>query len=215
MTYWVFDLDGTLVDSHSLFFNSLSWVFSHFNRTFTALDSAETLKTPGKEFLQYFKNQFGDHDGHKAYQLFQTRLNSDNSQTPYIEGILDLIHLLDIKGYHKAIWTARERHSAQGVIDFHQMDKKFNPIISSNDVTYCKPHPEALHEIAQHFNCKTEDLIMVGDHDNDMLAAHHVGAKAIRANWLDPQRNPKAISDNEITFNHPHDLINYINKVTS
>ena len=59
--------------------------------------------------------------------------------------------------------------------------------MSGSCVSICKPNPEGLLKIAEHFEIETSDIVMVGDHDNDVKAAKNCGAQAVRVYWYNPK----------------------------
>jgi phosphoglycolate phosphatase-like HAD superfamily hydrolase len=113
---WIFDLDGTLVDSFSHYFVTLSAIFEKHGRRFT-----EELKIPALTLP--LSELFEQHLGKNAVQPSFATLHSDS--------------LRDAK-----------------------LIRPFDGII-----------------------CRPDSVVVVGDHEHDMLGAKSVGALAVRASW--------------------------------
>jgi beta-phosphoglucomutase-like phosphatase (HAD superfamily) len=72
MKYWVFDLDGTLVDSLTIHFQTMEKVFNHFDRSFGSDDHKEVLKLSSKSLPSYFLEKFDNNNVTAAQNLFKT-----------------------------------------------------------------------------------------------------------------------------------------------
>lgn len=187
MKHWVFDLDGTLVDSHHVYFNSLREVFGSFGADFSVEDEKEVLRISGKEREIYLARKVGRNAVQPAMNMFMARLQDDLKLVRPFAGVVSLLESLAAKGTQLAVWTARDLYSAKLVLEETGLGKYFSSIVSSNCISQCKPAPEGLMEIASRFQCDSKSLTMVGDHDNDIMAAKACGAKAIRVFWHDPK----------------------------
>ncbi len=183
MKYWVFDLDGTLVDSLTTHFSILKTVFEHFGADFTEDNHQEVLKVTAKTLPQYLESKLGSESAVLAHDLFQ-KLNHDSFQNikPF-EGIEDLLRSLKKNGVELAVWTARDLVAMEKILVHTGLHTYFSICISGSCTTEGKPHPEGLQRIAEHFRSEQNSMIMVGDFDSDMLGAQAFGIKAIRVVW--------------------------------
>ena len=198
MKYWVFDLDGTLVDSHSVYFNSLRKLLESYDVSLSESDEQDILRTPVKERVSFFAKKVGAECADEALRLFEIRILQDDSDVEVFDGIVKLLEKLIHQDKKIALWTARDMNSARRVIHNTGLSPYFSFFMSGTCVSNCKPAPEGLLRIAQAFDCDPTALVMVGDHDNDMLAARACGAKAIRALWNDPSLDCE-LSDHQFT----------------
>ena len=88
-----------------------------------------------------------------------------------------------MRGCKLAVWTSRDRTSALTLLQRNKLDHYFDVVIAADCVTKHKPDPEGLLRIATELGCDVDDVVMIGDHDVDVLAARAAGVKPIRANW--------------------------------
>jgi len=195
MKHWVFDLDGTLIDSHSAYFDSLQYVFVRHGLDLSEDDKKEVLRIAVKDRRSFFSRKLGTDRVDGALEMLETRLLDDHKKIKPFDGIPEVLKKLRSNNVKLAIWTAREMDSAVEALNHTGLNEYFSFYMSGSCVSNCKPDPEGLIRIAKQFECDPTAISMVGDHDNDMLAANACGARAIRALW----HNPSAVSDCKIS----------------
>lgn len=180
MKYWVFDLDGTLVDSFGHYFNALSEVFQAHGARFTPELHFPALTHPLTEF---FGEYFGKDAVQPALRMLQEKSNADARVIRPFSGITNAVESLAGQGARIGVWTNRDWTSARLILDHSGLGRYAEICVSGTCVTQRKPHPEGLLRIIDHFGCETSSVTVVGDHDHDVLAAKEVGARAVRASW--------------------------------
>lgn len=188
MKYCVFDLDGTIVDSHSVYFTLLQEVFSHHNITMTEEDKKELLRISSKDRNSFFIRRLGEHNLVSANRLMREKMAQVHSNIQPFQGIVEVLQNLYEQEVKIALWTARERDSAENALELTNLAQYFSYLVSGSCVSRCKPDPEGLYKISRHFGCSPSELHMVGDHENDMNAARACGAIALRASWHNPEQ---------------------------
>jgi phosphoglycolate phosphatase-like HAD superfamily hydrolase len=183
MKHWVFDLDGTLVDSLTTHFKILKQVFDRFEAEFSEDNHQEVLQVTAKTLLPYLETKLGV-DAAPAAHVFFNELNAKAFQTirPF-GGIEKLLRTLQAQGAALALWTARDAHATEKILNHTNLKAYFSIWVSGCCVSQGKPHPEGLQKIAEHFSCSNETMVMVGDFESDMLGAQAFGAKAVRVHW--------------------------------
>lgn len=183
MKYWVFDLDGTLVDSRTVHFQILEKVFAHFEVPFGPADHQEVLKINAKTLPQYFASKLGTQNVQSATDLFDQLTGEAVKTIQPFDGITDLLTALQSRDLKLAVWTARDLKTTKEILKSTGLEDYFSICISATCVEQAKPHPEGLQIVANHFDSKATDMVMVGDFDSDMLGAQAFGTKAIRVLW--------------------------------
>ncbi len=84
--------------------------------------------------------------------------------------IKETLEELHKKNYIKTIFTNRG-HSLHYLLEHFDMNKYFQYKLTSFDVENTKPHPEGIFKTIEKFNAKKEDVIFIGDSENDFNAA--------------------------------------------
>ena len=178
--YWVFDLDGTLVDSFKYYLNFLYRKFSEKDVSFEAHEVARCLGLPAHTFLI---EKLGETEAKVALLELKEQSVEDTKEIRPFAGITELLKSLKAKDRSIAVWTSREFHSANAVLSSAGLSEYVDTLVSSTCVENHKPHFEGLERISLEFGSKNHEMVMVGDHDFDMIAARNFGAYGLRASW--------------------------------
>lgn len=198
MKHWVFDLDGTLVDSLPAHFEVVETIFKTFNRPFSKENHHEVLKATAKTFAVFLEKHVGHKNLPLALAMFHELTNEALKTIRPFTGIEDVLKTLKSKQHHLAVWTARDLIVTEQILKHSGLSPYFSVCISGTCTAQAKPHPEGLQRIATHFNSDTSSMLMVGDFDSDMLGAQAFGIKAVRVNWhslnSQPATSPCAIA---------------------
>lgn len=183
MKHWIFDLDGTLVDSLTIHYQVLEKLFRKFDKPFSKDDHHDVLKVTSKTLPSYFDSRLGTENLELSLRLFRELTAEAMKIIKPFEGIEDLLKTLKHQGCHLAVWTARDLAATKEILKHTGLDFYFSICVSGCCTVQGKPHPEGLQKIADHFECGADSMVMVGDFDSDMLGAQAFGIKAIRVFW--------------------------------
>lgn len=180
MRHWVFDLDGTLVDSFSAYFGTLETIFNeHGARFFPGLQYPALTE----RLDLFFEQHLGSRSVNTALSRLQFLSNRDAQRIQPFSGLITALHDLADQGSRIAVWTNRDRESASLILEASGLDRFAEVFISGTCVSRRKPDPEGLLTIIDRFGCDPSTVTMVGDHEHDVTAAKQVGARAVRASW--------------------------------
>lgn len=177
---WVFDLDGTLVDSFGHYFECLSAIFAARGAQFRDEHRLPALTESLPVFLTH---HLGKAALAEAFAELQRRSNDDAERILPFEGVTPLLSRLKNEGKRVAVWTNRDLESAELILRHSGLVRYVDYCVSGTCVENRKPHPEGLSRILARLDCKLASVTVVGDHDHDMLAAKAAGARAVRASW--------------------------------
>ncbi len=183
MKLFIFDFDGTLVDSkpiieagmaHTLSLLGLPLDLREEWLKYVGLPVEEGIRRtfPLDESLTFEKvltaYRTFDHQGHEPLiQAFQ--------------GIPELITELREQGRPMAIATSKRNRGLKPTMVRLGWSDWFDPIVTPDEVENGKPHPESLHQILERTNREAEDCLMIGDtpFDVDMATAAGVPSLAV------------------------------------
>jgi phosphoglycolate phosphatase-like HAD superfamily hydrolase len=157
-----FDCDGVLFDSRQANIAFYNAILEHFGRP--------PLSTP--EAADYVHS-------HTVFQslayLFQDYPDLDEvlcfSRTldygPFIPMMVEEPHLRVFLQFLRSTWftaLATNRTTTTGmVLSYHGLAGDFDLVVSAQDVSRPKPHPEAFWRILEHFGLAPEQAIYIGD----------------------------------------------------
>lgn len=180
MRHWVFDLDGTLVDSFGHYFDALEEIFLAHGTSFEPELRRAALTDPLREL---FERHLGRSAVPEAFARLQIRSNDDARLIRPYAGLDGLIRQLQQRGARVAVWTNRDLESASLILEHSGLKPLTEVCVSGTCVTERKPRPEGLLRLIDRFGCDPDEVTMVGDHEHDVSAAKEVGARAVRASW--------------------------------
>lgn len=180
MQHWVFDLDGTLVDSFPHYFSALEEIFRSNGKTFVPTMKHESLSLMPREF---FQKHLGDDAVAPALEQLHARSESDSEHIRPFAGALDLVKGLRERKRGVSVWTNRDLRSARLILEHSGLAPYVQSLVSGNCVRRHKPDAEGMLLIASMHQKQTSDFVMIGDHEMDMRAGRAAGAKTVRASW--------------------------------
>lgn len=167
----LFDLDGTLIDSQPLVFETFRQVFAKLKPGYPLSDQelysffGPTLETT---FLRYFHPDEID-DVIELYQQINLQLHAEYlKEMPYA---LETIVQLHEQGYVLGI-VSNKRHA---VVELGLEQSKLKPymdaVYGKEDQPVCKPKPDGLIHAAKQMGYKLDEVLYFGDNAADIQAA--------------------------------------------
>jgi len=172
----IFDLDGVLIDSISnmraaLKMTSLSLKikleFSSYIK-YLGLPFEIIMKKMGiKKDIKKIKAKYSNFSKKTLYKIKIKKKH-----------LLELKHLK--KNYNFAVFTSKDKLRSKIIL---QKYKFFKYIVTSDDVSKGKPHPEGLIKILKKTKNKKNEVIYVGDSIYDYKASKNFGIKYLHAKW--------------------------------
>lgn len=179
----LFDLDGTLVDSNELiiasFHKALSECFP--DRSFSRPEIIPMIGPPLQE-------SFGALNPEKqsVTAMIEIYLKTYRQlEFSYIDIYPHAIEMLDgfkARGFNLAVVTTKFRRSAMPSIRHFGIDRRISTIISLDDVSNHKPHPEPVLKALAAFP-NVDQALMVGDAPSDILAGKNAGVLTCGVSW--------------------------------
>lgn len=182
-TVFLFDLDGTLVDS----------VYQHVLAWHAALE-AEGLALSVWQIHRkigmsggLFANQLLRETGHELTPDLLARLRARHSEayqklSPSVKplpGARDLLQALTEGGIPWAIATSGRMETAAPNIEALGIDPKAAHVVTRDQVKYAKPDPDLFLAAADRLESPIENAVVVGDSIWDMLASKRCRALGV------------------------------------
>ncbi len=94
-------------------------------------------------------------------------------------GLHDLLALIDQRGLPKAIATSGARHYAEELLRRIDLHEEFKFLVTANDVTHGKPHPEIYELAAARLGLTAAETLVLEDSHNGCRAAIAAGAYTV------------------------------------
>jgi HAD superfamily hydrolase (TIGR01509 family) len=172
----VFDLDGTLLDSLPLVLAAITHALEPFG-TRPTMDIFATLGGPPARFLPDFLRDVNH------LPVAMARLEAYHRENTHLiqpfEGVPAMLADLRALGVQVAIWTGRDRISAERLLLAHQLQGYFATVVCGDDLPTHKPEPEGLREIMRRLGVSPSETVFVGDADVDVLGGAACGVDTI------------------------------------
>ncbi|ASN04751.1 pyrophosphatase PpaX [Virgibacillus necropolis] len=176
----LFDLDGTLIDTNELIIASFLHTFEHYKLPITR---EETLPFIGPTL----KATFDKVDPTKSEDMIQVYrdhnlYHHDNYVNAY-PFVVETLKRLKEKDIKLGIVTTKMRTGTNMGLKLVGLDKLFDTVITLDDVTNAKPHPEPIVKAMNELGADATSTLMVGDNFHDIEAGQNAGVQTAGVAW--------------------------------
>jgi pyrophosphatase PpaX len=181
---WLFDFDGTLVDSENLILAS----FRHATGAVLGATPSDDVLRSGIGLT--LEQQAHDLAGDRAQELFDVYVEHNRASHAELlrtfDGIPEMILRLRKRGARLGVVTAKIRPTMELGFEHVPLERSwFEVLVAKEDTDRHKPHPEPLMLALELMGAAAGDAIYVGDSPFDIRAAHAAGVTAAAAAWGD------------------------------
>ena len=174
---FLFDLDGTLVNTDSIYVKIWKQILSEYNIDLT---------------LELFNKYIHGNSDDKVVNMLipsadvnQISLLKDNlfieniNDVTLIDGMYYFIKLVKIKGYNCSIVTNCNRDVAEAIIDYCKLTKMIDFIVVGNECSRSKPYPDPYIDAINKYNVDTNKVIIFEDSKSGLLSARQTNPSCI------------------------------------
>ncbi len=177
----VFDLDGTLIDSHAITIQA----FNHgiVSTGGSAMTATDIMSHYGCGEDQVLEKIVGPEKTQKAYQAYQRYFKDHLHQIQLYLGISELFKLLKTHHIPISIFTARNQITTEALLKQQGLLETFLTVITADQVTHPKPSPEGLCLALSKMQLQPSEVLFVGDSPVDMIASESAKTCGIAALW--------------------------------
>ncbi len=180
MKHWIFDFDGTLVDTDGIFGQALLHALEPFSVD-VGKDFMEQIrhKHPHRIFEDHLSEEQAD-QAMERMRVIGAELSNNVKAFP---GISEVLKTLEKNRVSLSIWTGRDRESTLRILEKTGLTGFFEKIISGTCVPTNKPGMDGLLEIRDHHKAVPDEMVMIGDHHHDIEPANDLGITSVYARW--------------------------------
>ena len=174
MTTFIWDLDGTLIDSYEVFLEALSESFANFNLPFDRETVYNFIK--GQSVNALLKEQPVPFQEIKEDST--TNSTAKNDKVKLMVGAKAILDWTQKENIQNFIYTHKGKN-AYDLLNQLEISPYFLEIVTSENGFKRKPHPEAINYLLEKYKLKPEETYYIGDRILDIEAAHNSGLPSI------------------------------------
>ena len=183
LSTFLFDLDGTLIDSIELILRS----YRHTMRTHRGLEPPDDvwmsgLGTPLWVQFRHWTNDPAEIEAMVATYRAYNLAHHDTLVRPY-DGVVAAVRDLGAKGKTLGLVTSKLRSGAIRGLQVAGLKDAFAVIVGADEVTHPKPHPEPVLKALEHLRVPAADTVFIGDSRHDIECGRAAGVKTAAVLW--------------------------------
>jgi HAD superfamily hydrolase (TIGR01509 family) len=131
---------------------------------------------------------------------------------PPYPGIDVLLAALSARGLRLALCTGRGRPSTGLILEALDLDRRFEVVVTGEEVPRPKPAPDGLLETARRLGVAPADILYVGDSIKDVDAGLAAGAVTVAAGWGGVEGRPEGFARAALVADRPDDLLDFLDR---
>jgi pyrophosphatase PpaX len=183
LSTFLFDLDGTLIDSIELILRS----YRHTMRTHRGLEPPDDvwmsgLGTPLWVQFRHWTDDPAEIEAMVATYRAYNLAHHDALVRPY-DGVVAAVRDLRNKGKTLGLVTSKLREGALRGLQVAGLEEVFEVIVGADEVTHPKPHPEPVLKALEQLRASAADTVFIGDSRHDMECGRAAGVKTAAVLW--------------------------------
>jgi beta-phosphoglucomutase len=206
----IYDVDGTMVNSEPLHVETWDKALQQFNHHLSDLSPTLQTTMAGKKPTAIAKEMVEelhlDIDPDllvkKKIAIFMHLIKTELQGMP---GIVNSVKRLKEKGYKLGIGTSFNKKYVGFVLDRLNLNNYFDAIITGDEITNSKPHPDTFLKVANKLNINPAECLVVEDATSGVQSAKAAGCYCIAITNPSAVPQDTSLADKIITS---HDEIN-------
>ncbi len=207
MNTYLFDLDGTLLDSIELILTSFHHTSrTHLDREFSDEYWLAGVGTPLRDQLLTIAGSVEERDAMlDTYRDFNLGRH-DEMAKPY-PGVVDVVHELHRRSARLALVTSKMSVGANRGLALLGLEAAFPVRVCADDVVHGKPDPEPVLKALEALGSPAADAVFIGDSEHDIEAGRRAGVTTAAVTWGPFPRETLEAAGPDLWIARPEDLL--------
>ena len=207
MNCFIFDIDGTLIDSAPVYLPALGKALNEHGYTPSPEQIQTAFGMTGWQGLAYCGVPEEQFDA--VMHSWEEEAYRHLERVTVYDGIADTLRALKEGGNKLGIATSRNRSQYTKGVKPLGLSAFFDAVVCSDDVADPKPAPDEVLECLKQMGGNAEQAIFIGDSAYDMQCARAAGVKSGVSLWgcHDPEK-----MEADIRLAHPSEILKLMSK---
>jgi pyrophosphatase PpaX len=207
LSTFLFDLDGTLIDSVELILRS----YRHTMRTHRGMVPPDALwlkgvGTPIRVQLREWSEDPAEIEAMAATYTVYNLEHHDALVRPF-DGIVSAVQHLKEAGKGLGLVTSKVRSGALRGLKRVGLEPCFDVIVGADDVQHPKPHPQPVLLALTQLRAQPDETVFIGDSRHDLECGRAAGVKTAAALWGPFDRAHLADLEPDFWLDQPGDIL--------
>jgi phosphoglycolate phosphatase len=171
-----FDLDGTLIDSSSTIYKATIKALRVLNIN-AVIKEKEFNRMIGAHFINIFNDlNVAVKDVNQFIAIYKGFYFDFIDESEFYPGVVDILQYLKEKNFYISLLTTKNQDQAEKIIKHFNLDSYFSFVMGRRNGIGYKPSPEPLLFICKEMNVKSEETMMIGDTELDIICGKSANA---------------------------------------
>jgi pyrophosphatase PpaX len=180
---FLFDLDGTLIDSIDLILRSYRHTMRVHGRAAPSDDVwMQGLGTPLWVQFRQFTDDPSEIEAMVATYRAYNLAHHDDLVRPYA-GVVEAVRALRAPGRTLGLVTSKQRSGALRGLKVAALESAFDVIVGADEVTHPKPHPEPVLLALERLAAPAAGAVFIGDSRHDLECGRAAGVQTAAVLW--------------------------------
>jgi pyrophosphatase PpaX len=204
---FLFDLDGTLIDSIDLIFRA----YRHTAERHLSISPPDSvwragLGTPLRRQLAAVSDDPDVIEAMVATYREYHHLHHDASVKAYPE-VVEVVAVLAERGARLGIVTSKLRVGAERGLLATGLMRFFHTIVTADEVTLPKPHPEPVRAALERLGVEAREAVFIGDSPHDIASGREAGVATAGVLWGPFAREELALASADFLLESPLEIL--------
>ncbi len=215
----IFDLDGTLIDSAQGVCASTNRVLADLGRReLTVIETKDMVGWGGRVLMEKALAKTGEagseDDVDRALEAFLvTYTDHPAENTTVFPGVLSMLDSFKAAGVRMGICTNKPTATTPPVLEAMGLAQYFDVVSCGDAVPHKKPDGRHVRLVVEELGATIESAVMVGDSENDILAANNAGIRSVCVTFGYAHVPPDEIGA-DILIDHFDDLAGALDEIS-
>lgn len=181
---YIFDWDGTLVDSVGRIVSSLRLAAADLSLDILGDDQYKEIIGLGLTEAVNHLYPMADSSLQVAMRDAYSKhfVAADTTPCPFFEGVIETLEAIHSDGHQLAVATGKSRKGLDRVLAQLSWQDYFHATRCA-DETASKPHPLMVRELLHELGVSSDQAVMVGDTDYDLHMASRAGIRSVGVSY--------------------------------